>query len=107
MAAGYADELTRGPTSGESTRLRWRRTRAVLVLAVALSPLLAGSASGALRERSAGATATFALPPGLSPDYILPIESASADSVLQANFLQSLLYRPLYWEGDGSSAPSP
>lgn len=50
-----------------------------------------------------GGTATFALPAGFNPNYILPIEPASADSVQQFNFFQFLMYRPLYWEGKGAS----
>jgi peptide/nickel transport system substrate-binding protein len=78
----------------------------VAVAAVALS-MGSAIAAGAKAAVNVG-TATFALPAGFNPNYILPIEPASADSVQQFNLFQFLMYRPVYWPGhDGSTAIDP
>lgn len=78
---------------------------AVLLAAVAVLLALVTGTSGAVKTNKAakGKTVTFALPPGFNPNYIVPIEPDSANSVQQFNFFQFLLYRPLYWEGNGAS----
>jgi peptide/nickel transport system substrate-binding protein len=50
-----------------------------------------------------GGTATFALAPNSAPNYIFPFTSASVDSVYNAEEFQYLMYRPLYWFGNGAS----
>jgi len=50
-----------------------------------------------------GGTATFALPPSTVPNYIFPFDSSTYFSVVNAEDFQYLLYRPLYWFGNGSS----
>ena len=51
----------------------------------------------------AGGTATFALPPSTVPNYIFPFDSSTYFSVTNSEDFQYLLYRPLYWFGNGSS----
>jgi peptide/nickel transport system substrate-binding protein len=51
----------------------------------------------------AGGTATFALPPSTVPNYIFPFDSSTFFSVTNSEDFQYLLYRPLYWFGNGSS----
>ena len=51
----------------------------------------------------AGGTATFALPPSTVPNYIFPFSSSTYFSVVNAEDFQYLLYRPLYWFGNGAT----
>lgn len=60
-----------------------------------------GPNSGAAQE---GGTATYALPPGSPPNYIFPFEAIQNASVANAAYFQNLMYRPLYWLGQGDQA---
>ena len=51
----------------------------------------------------AGGTATYALPPSTVPNYIFPFDSSTYFSVVNAEDFQYLLYRPLYWFGNGAT----
>jgi peptide/nickel transport system substrate-binding protein len=46
-----------------------------------------------------GGTAVYALPPATTPNYIFPYVSSAYISDANVFYLQSLLYRPLYWFG--------
>jgi peptide/nickel transport system substrate-binding protein len=50
-----------------------------------------------------GGVATFAELPGTPPNYIFPFTSSSYISVSNLNLFQYLMYRPLYWFGNGAS----
>src|ERR1700733_12181869 len=50
-----------------------------------------------------GGTATYALPPSNVPNYIFPFTSSSDFSVSNSQYFQYLMYRPLYWFGNGAS----
>jgi len=50
-----------------------------------------------------GGTATYALPPSTIPNYIFPFSSSTYFSVTNAEYFQYLMYRPLYWFGNGTS----
>jgi peptide/nickel transport system substrate-binding protein len=50
-----------------------------------------------------GGTATFAELPGTPPNYIFPFTDSSYISVSNTDLFQYLMYRPLYWYGNGSS----
>jgi peptide/nickel transport system substrate-binding protein len=50
-----------------------------------------------------GGTAVYALPPSTTPNYIFPFTSSSYFSVVNAEDFQYLMYRPLYWFGNGAS----
>ncbi len=50
-----------------------------------------------------GGTATYALPPSVTPNYIFPFSSSTYFSVVNAEYFQYLMYRPLYWFGNGSN----
>ena len=50
-----------------------------------------------------GGTAVYALPPSTTPNYIFPFTSSSYFSVVNAEYFQYLMYRPLYWFGNGAS----
>jgi peptide/nickel transport system substrate-binding protein len=61
------------------------------------SPSASASATGA---KVAGGTATYALPPGVTINYIWPFASITNSSVYNANQFQFLMYRPLYMFGN-------
>jgi peptide/nickel transport system substrate-binding protein len=50
-----------------------------------------------------GGTATYALPPNTVPNYIFPFASSTYFSVVNSEYFQYLMYRPLYWFGNGAS----
>jgi peptide/nickel transport system substrate-binding protein len=58
-----------------------------------------GSASGGTPVK--GGTAVFAEPPSSTPNYIFPYVSSAYISDINIFDLQYLLYRPLYWFGQG------
>jgi peptide/nickel transport system substrate-binding protein len=49
-----------------------------------------------------GGTAVFAEPPSAPPNYIFPFTSSAYISVVNTNDFGFLMYRPLYWFGNGS-----
>src|SRR5215472_13855022 len=65
------------------------------------SPSGGASATGGTPQK--GGTATYALPPSTIPNYIFPFSSSTYFSVVNAEYFQYLLYRPLYWFGNGTS----
>jgi peptide/nickel transport system substrate-binding protein len=83
---------------------------AVTVGAAALALVAAGcggssgSSSGSSTggTKVTGGTATLALPPSTTPNYVFPFESSQFISVTNSDYLAQLLYRPLYWFGQGS-----
>ena len=75
-----------------------------MVLAAALALAVTGCAgsSGTAPPTSAsaaGGTAVLAEPPSTTPNYIFPFASSAYFSDINIWYLQSLLYRPLYWFG--------
>jgi peptide/nickel transport system substrate-binding protein len=96
----------------------WRRRRSRRLLAaacgaaaIAITAAACGSsgnsASGTTPPSGgtavSGGTATFALLPSNVPNYIFPFDSSTYFSVTNAEDFQYLLYRPLYWFGNGAS----
>src|ERR1700728_4814991 len=47
--------------------------------------------------------AAIAMLPSAVPNYIFPFDSSTYDTVVNAEDFQYLLYRPLYWFGNGAS----
>ncbi len=89
-----------------------RKTIGGLALAVASITVLAacsssGSSSPGAAASSgtpvAGGTATWAELPATIPNYIFPFDSSAYFSVANLSQFQFLMYRPLYWFGDGGS----
>jgi peptide/nickel transport system substrate-binding protein len=81
---------------------------AAIALTVAACSSSGSSASGGAAASPTGTpvtggTATFALPPSTVPNYIFPFDSSTYFSVTNSEDFQYLLYRPLYWFGNGSS----
>jgi peptide/nickel transport system substrate-binding protein len=50
-----------------------------------------------------GGVATYATLPGLNVTYIFPFDGGANFTATNSDELQYLLYRPLYWFGDGAS----
>jgi peptide/nickel transport system substrate-binding protein len=95
---------------------RRRRTRGVLAAAcgaaaIAITAAACGSSGTSSSPGApatggtpvAGGTATYALPPSTVPNYIFPFTSSSYISVVNSDDFQYLMYRPLYWFGNGAS----
>jgi peptide/nickel transport system substrate-binding protein len=82
------------------------RTSMAVAAAVALG-LVAGGCTTSHSTRTAvakikGGTVVWALPPATAPNYAFPFMSAAYISVYNLNTFSNLMYRPLYWFGDGS-----
>src|SRR5215470_6354063 len=99
--------------SRRSTRFRLRRrmTMGVGAGAVALALVAAGCSSSSSSNNGAsssggtkvkGGTAVWAEPPSTVPNYIFPFESSAYISVINSSEFGQLMYRPLYWFGNGA-----
>ncbi len=73
-----------------------RAVKAVVVLAVAVALVAAAVAGASSTKRTAGGTATLALPPGTTPDFIFPLVDGAHYSVANIEQFQRLMWRPLY-----------
>jgi len=76
----------------------------ITVLAACSSSSSSSSPSAAASSGTpvAGGTATWAEPPSDTPNYIFPFTSSAYISVSNIDQFQFLMYRPLYWFGDGA-----
>ena len=103
-----------GPAPNQQAQPRSRlRSKFALVVvgAAALALVAAGcggsggssSSSSTSGAKEKGGTAVYALPPSTTPNYIFPYSSSADFSVSNIAYLQDLLYRPLYWFGQGST----
>jgi len=94
-----------------SRRRKARRLLALCGVAALAATAAACGSSGTTNGGAAatggtpqkGGTATYALPPSVTPNYIFPFDSSTYFSVVNAEYFQYLMYRPLYWFGNGSS----
>ena len=79
-------------------------TAAVAALALAAAGCSSSSSTspGATGAKVKGGTASYALPPSTTPNYIFPFTSSAYISVVNAAYFTNLMYRPLYWFGNGS-----
>jgi peptide/nickel transport system substrate-binding protein len=73
-------------------------------LALIASACTGGSstASGNASAKVSGGTAVMAEPPETVPNYIFPFASSTYLTVANLGLVQHLLYRPLYWFGQGA-----
>jgi peptide/nickel transport system substrate-binding protein len=62
-----------------------------------------GNAAATGGTKVAGGTATWALNPSSVPNYIFPFASSTYFSTVNFEEFQYLMYRPLYWFGNGAS----
>ena len=77
----------------------------ITVLAACSSSSSSSSSPGAAASGGtpvAGGTATWAEPPSDTPNYIFPFTSSAYISVSNIDQFEFLMYRPLYWFGDGA-----
>ena len=88
------------------------RRRVLLGLAAATVALIAsacssssGPAPAATGKPASGGTATFAEPPGVTPNYIFPMLTGAYYSVANIEQFQRLSFRSLYWIGNGQGQP--
>jgi peptide/nickel transport system substrate-binding protein len=88
-------------------RLKIERKLVSLALAAAgLGAGLVAATSSASAEASAASvptTATWAEVPSTAPNYIFPFMSLAFFSVSNINQFQDLMFRPLYWFGQGAT----
>ena len=76
--------------------------------AVALALVAAGCSSSSTTggtttgTKVQGGTAVWAEPPATVPNYIFPFTSSAYISVINASNFTNLMYRPLYWFGNGN-----
>ena len=75
---------------------------ALLVAACSSSGTSSNAASSG-GTKVAGGTATWALQPSAVPNYIFPFASSTYFSTVNEEEFQYLMYRPLYWFGNGAS----
>src|SRR5579875_2074507 len=87
--------------------MRIRRVAALASLAVLGSacgstgaPASAGGGGGAPVD---GGTATFAEAPGSAPNYLFPLHALQYFNTTDSNQFQTLMWRPLYFFGDGNN----
>jgi peptide/nickel transport system substrate-binding protein len=78
--------------------------------AVAAFAVLAAGCTGtssspgaATRTKVKGGTATWAEPPATTPNYIFPFESSAYIGFINSSDFAQLMYRPLYWFGNGTT----
>jgi peptide/nickel transport system substrate-binding protein len=76
-----------------------RVAAAAVALAAACALVVSGVAVARQTHSAAGGTATFALSPGTTPDFIFPIVDGAHYSVANIEQFQRLMYRPLYMYG--------
>ena len=95
----------------------WRRHRALrhvaavvcltaasaLVVAACSSSGTSSNANSTGGTKIAGGTATWALQPSSVPNYIFPFVSGTYSSTVNIEEFQYLMYRTLYWFGNGAS----
>ena len=96
-------------TPGERRPGRGRRGRMTMIAgcgaaAIALVAAACGSSgsSSSGGTKVAGGTASYALPPATTPNYIFPMTNSTYISASNTAYLQYFLYRPLYWFGQGT-----
>ncbi len=82
-----------------------RARRSMSVLVVSVTALVAAGCAGQTTPSTGlpveGGVATFAEPPNTTPNYIFPFMGTQYFSVSNVSDLQYLMYRPLYWFGEG------
>jgi peptide/nickel transport system substrate-binding protein len=82
------------------------RRASALVLAVSLGSAgfgISAAESGSSASAATTSQVTFALPPATVPNYIFPIFSGAQDSIVNVYQMQQIMFRTLYYFGDGTS----
>jgi peptide/nickel transport system substrate-binding protein len=110
-STNHSEEL---PDMGAFPGKHGRRSRRALAAGGAAALMLAAAACGSSGgsggqqgntggSKEAGGTAAYALPPNVLPNYIFPFDSSTYFSTANTQYFQYLMYRPLYWFGNGAS----
>jgi peptide/nickel transport system substrate-binding protein len=76
-----------------------------LVASACSSASSPGSGNSGGGKAASGGTATYAEPPGTTPNYIFPMITAAYYSVANIEQFQRLSYRSLYWIGNAKGQP--
>ena len=88
-------------------RLKGSFRGAALIAVLAAGTIAAGCSSGssgtAANTSASQTTATWAEAPQTPPNYIFPFMSLAFFSVSNSEQFQYMMYRPLYWFGQGST----
>jgi peptide/nickel transport system substrate-binding protein len=93
----------RGSGRGGRAILAGAAGTALALIAAACGPASAGSSPGAVGTTPVdGNTATYAEQPGLTVNYIFPFVNPNYIDVSNTDDFQYLMYRPLYWFGQGT-----
>jgi peptide/nickel transport system substrate-binding protein len=74
--------------------------------AIALAGVIVGCGTARTNPASMpdyGDSATWAEQPGFTPDFIFPLTSPADYGTWNMDDFQDLMYRPLYWFGNGES----
>ena len=82
------------------------RIRTTVGIGLVVAAVVAGTLTLATATESGAATpttVTFAEPPQTPPNYIFPFMSLAFFSVSNSEQFQYLMYRPLYWFGNGAT----
>jgi len=103
--------MGRAPEQQAQPRSRLRSRLLIVVVGAAALALVAAGCGGSSSSGNTassgtkvkGGTAVYALPPSTTPNYIFPYSSSADFSVSNIAYLQDLLYRPLYWFGQGNT----
>ena len=100
--------MTRPARHGRSRPGLRRRARAAGLAAALCALVAAGCSSGGSTSSAPGTTpanggtVVFAEAPSAPPTYIFPYMSSAVISNVNLFYFQYLMYRPLYWFGNGS-----
>ncbi len=83
------------------------RNHSKLMALCAVLPLLVVAACGSDSpnggDKVDGGTVTVAQQPGSTPNYIFPLVPPGYNTIANVEQFQQLMYRPLYWVGEGDS----
>lgn len=98
-------EVAQGGNNGMMLK-NWLRLLIIpsTVAAILLISLVAPSTGDASTKKALASTITLAESPGGSPNFIFPFQNCQTYSVQNINTFQSLMFRPLYWFGLGTSS---
>ena len=102
--------MGQAPEQHAQPRSRLRSRMLTVVVGAAALALVAAGCGGSSGSSSSntggtkvkGGTAVYALPPSVVNNYIFPYMASADFSLNNGSYFQQLLYRPLYWFGNGA-----
>ena len=102
QAGNQATPGGRRPGRGRRARMTMIAGCGAAAIALVAAACSSSGSSSSGGTKVAGGIATYALPPSVTPNYIFPMTNSTYISVSNTAYLQYLLYRPLYWFGNGT-----